>query len=114
MAKDYAYSSELMKRVRKVIQNFGNVLAASRASHDEYLEYLDIHQRDDADQVRQLYFRYRDHLAKGVVYLLAFKNTLETTPRKLLIKIGYSSDLSRRKASYADCNIYHQVLLQFP
>lgn len=75
MAKDYAYSPEIKKRSREVIQNFGNVLAASTVSHDDYLEHLAIRQRDDAYQIRQLYYRYRDHLAKGVVYFLVFKNS---------------------------------------
>lgn len=75
MAKDYAYSPQIEKRIREVIQNFAKVLGASADSHDDYLRHLDIHKVDDANQIRELYYRYRDHLAEGVVYFLAFKNS---------------------------------------
>ncbi|KAG0349725.1 hypothetical protein BG005_010737, partial [Podila minutissima] len=120
MAKDYAYSPQIEKRIREVIQNFAKVLGASADSHDDYLRHLDIHKVDDANQIRELYYRYRDHLAEGVVYFLAFKNTSEDIPGKLLVKIGYSTRLEERLKEYTRCSIHRKsngsgkTLLQIP
>ncbi|KAF9307307.1 hypothetical protein BGZ74_007117 [Mortierella antarctica] len=106
MAKDYAYSPQIEKRIREVIQNFAKVLGASAENHDDYLRHLDIHKVDDANQIRELYYRYRDHVAEGVVYFLAFKNTSEDIPGKLLVKIGYSTRLEERLKEYTRCSIH--------
>lgn len=87
MATKYSYSAQTVEWIERAIQSFADALsyesdadlAAERSQvvgfnfHSQAVGY-DVKNNNDASHLQRIFFRYRDLLAAGSVYMILYKN----------------------------------------
>ena len=98
MAFYFSYSNEIKENIGRVIRSYLDCLHFESAeivlqNQAGMLQDLDASLRHDAKELREIHRHYRDHLAKGCVYIAQYKNRKSSFfIRDVLGETNYDSD----------------------
>ncbi|KAK3839017.1 MAG: hypothetical protein J3R72DRAFT_179741 [Linnemannia gamsii] len=111
MARKHSYSAEIKEYLRGVIQRYLNFpgVESKRKAGEDHATHL--HSRNANESALGA---YRDHFAKGWVYIVQYRNQGVSDSKKLSLKIGYSSNVENRVSNYRCKNMYRDILARVP